>query len=765
MHDVMDTILDAKSCTDIERIIMNLGDTLTWCPLANDLQNYPRIAMSSDPYGGITERITNAMDAMIELEAEQNSEIKKTNTPRFAVEQIYKFNGGNLRNADEELIGVLSSNIKVKFLDSENRKRPTIEVIDRGIGQHPSDFPDTLVNLNSTYKYKKFYLIGAFGQGGQTSFANCPYGIIISRKYPGLLKEGQNDVIGWTIVRYRDPSTKDEIFKYGLWEYCIDSRTGKIPQVFSKDLRIAFDHGTLIRLISYDLPKGTSDVLQPAGTAWGFLSESLFDPLLPIRLYECRERYENRNRTLSGLGPRLWGGGKGSKVQISMNNSYKIDMENHGSININYWTLKPAPNLEGKETWRDIKKGFVSGSNAIFITQNGQTQGMETIAFLRDDVDLKYSYEYLIVQIDCDGLTNLAKKELFSSTRENLRKSEMKDILMEVLTRHLRSDRNILSFERERKKEILTAKTHRDTSNIKKIVGKMIFRNSELSMLFLKSGKDDIEGKKQQKEIHDDEKNQTEEEIKDEELEIPDLKPIPTYLKITNIRDPIPIEKGGFALIRLETDAEDSYLDNGFEEKFRCIHQSNISKQKSCSKLRDGKISYYVHCPSTTRIGTKERLHFELDLPDKSHLWAERDVICRTPIKRRKVKKETKLPEPNIKAITKEDELWNKRGYNEKGVGEIYLDSSGGKDSAIIVSLENIHLQNTLKKHKIKESLIEDIKDRYVAAIAYYLLLREIDRRKRGAEECKSELEEPDSNELQRLALTVSLLALPTEAL
>jgi hypothetical protein len=232
---IIDLVLDAKSSPDVEQIIAKLDDKIKWKPLGNDPQNFPRLSMGSDPYGGITERITNAMDAMIELEAEKNPELKTANHPRKAIEKIYNFEGGYLRDAEQELIGTLSSNIKVKFLDSESRGQPTIEVLDKGIGQHPMDFPDTLVNINSDYKFRKFYLIGAFGQGGQTSFAYCPYGIIISRKHPDLLKNGQNDVIGWTIVRYRDPSTEVELYKFGLWEYCIDSNTGKIPEVKPTD--------------------------------------------------------------------------------------------------------------------------------------------------------------------------------------------------------------------------------------------------------------------------------------------------------------------------------------------------------------------------------------------------------------------------------------------------------------------------------------------------------------------------------------------------
>ncbi|MBI5000499.1 MAG: hypothetical protein HZB92_03085 [Euryarchaeota archaeon] len=363
---IFDALLDAKTSADVENIIQQLGDTISWTPIGNNPGNYGVISMGSEPYDGITERITNSMDALIELGIELVPQLKNITSPRKASEIIFGIKEGNLKCIESEMMGELASKIKVKFLDGDSQKEPTIEIWDSGIGQHPEDFPETLLGLNRDYKVSKFYLIGAFGQGGQTSFHHCKYGIIISRKHPNLLRKNQQDMVGWSIVRYRDPSTKEQFYKRGFWEYCIETSTNKILTLEPVNLRKIFEHGTIIRMIAYDLPRGAGDVLQPANTAWGFLSQSLFDPVLPIRLFEERHIYENRNRPLYGLAPRLWGGGKGEKVQIGLNDSYDIDLKRYGKLKINYWTLRPTEEYG----WKDVKKGFVSGSNAIFITMS-----------------------------------------------------------------------------------------------------------------------------------------------------------------------------------------------------------------------------------------------------------------------------------------------------------------------------------------------------------------------------------------------------------
>ena len=182
----MDAILDAQTSTDVETIISSLGDSIDWVPFGNNVGNYGIISMGCDPYDGITERSTNAMDAMIELKVELDPRLKSARTPREVVEAIYKIRDGNLKNASEEEIGRMSKDIAIRFLGSKESRIPTIEIQDKGIGQHPRDFPNTLLGLNRDYKISKFYLIGSFGQGGQTSFANCAYGIVISRKCPNF---------------------------------------------------------------------------------------------------------------------------------------------------------------------------------------------------------------------------------------------------------------------------------------------------------------------------------------------------------------------------------------------------------------------------------------------------------------------------------------------------------------------------------------------------------------------------------------------------
>jgi hypothetical protein len=758
VEEAIHLLFKAKTEVDVDEVLVGLNDRVEWIPLGGRENNIGIVNMGAEPKDGITERITNSIDAMIELEVELNPELLQCSNPREAVEKIYGFKDGYIRSTERRALGELASNIKVKFQDSGLKKRPTIEIWDKGIGQHPSDFPDTLVSLNQTYKITKFYLMGAFGQGGQTSFSYCKYGIIISRKSPKLLSKGKKDEMGFTIVRYHDPTTKDDFRKIGHYQYCIDKETSKVFSVSPSSLRVPFDNGTLIRLVSYQMPKGTSDALQPASVAWSFLSQSLFDPLLPIRLYEERKKYyKSKSQSLTGVAYRLWKGGKGVKAGLDVSDTYDLDLGMKGKVRINYWALSPKDEFAN---WKEIRRGFVSPSNAVFITFNGQRHGVENPRFLRDKVGLTYSNEHIIVQIDCDQLENTSKKELFSSTRERLIEGEFKDDLMNHIVQHLKDDRNIRAFEKKRKENFMNVQSHKDTSRIRNIVGRYIAQNKELLELLKDKRKDKIEG-----EVQEQEKGE-QDEIREDELEIPDLLDTPTYIKITNTKDPIPIEKGGNSLIRLETNAKNGYFEDEWEQRFRIIHEKGITKKRSCSNLRNGKISYYIWCPSSVRVGSKENMVFELDLPDGGILRTEGTVLCIHPYERKIKPKKVRLKEPTIITISQQTHpvQWGQFGWDKKSVGRVITEA--GQESGIWISIDNKHIRSTLENKRIKQGMHEIIEERYVSGVAFYLFLRKVDELKKIIDPSQEGEESVDGcPELDRMAQTIAILSVPLDAI
>jgi hypothetical protein len=107
----------------------------------------------------------------------------------------------------------------VRVVGDTRRGQSSVIIQDSGIGQHPDDLPKTILGLQESNKIDKQYLIGAFGQGGSSTFAYCPYSLIFSRRHPQCLGEGKQDLIGWTIVRQFDQDS----WKTFRYEYLVSS--------------------------------------------------------------------------------------------------------------------------------------------------------------------------------------------------------------------------------------------------------------------------------------------------------------------------------------------------------------------------------------------------------------------------------------------------------------------------------------------------------------------------------------------------------------
>ena len=112
---IISRLLKANTSSEIEDIIRDVNDDIEWVPFGGTQNNHGIISMGSEPYDGITERITNSIDAMIELHVELNPQFKSLNSPRSAVEKIFNLKEGNLRHAEKEQIGFLSFEYSTTF--------------------------------------------------------------------------------------------------------------------------------------------------------------------------------------------------------------------------------------------------------------------------------------------------------------------------------------------------------------------------------------------------------------------------------------------------------------------------------------------------------------------------------------------------------------------------------------------------------------------------------------------------------------------------
>ena len=222
---LLDSLLHARTSSDVKAILHELGDSadinldtpfgslgLQWHSFGDNLSNVSTIGLATKPGRSLTERLTNAIDALLEDRVQPN--VTPPNSARQAAKNWFN---RPVSGPDDGLFKwnysehEIDRRISVVLLAGESDGAPTIDVVDDGIGIRPSEFSSTILSLQSGNKIKKWYLVGAFGQGGASTLAFSDYALIVSRR-----KHEPAGVCGFTLIRVLNLNVtyKEDSFGY-----------------------------------------------------------------------------------------------------------------------------------------------------------------------------------------------------------------------------------------------------------------------------------------------------------------------------------------------------------------------------------------------------------------------------------------------------------------------------------------------------------------------------------------------------------------------
>jgi hypothetical protein len=462
------TTKELASCRDLDTAL-DLVKTLEtkhgckWVPVGGNESNYGVINIGSNPGLGLIERVTNAIDAVIEREAERrrrDNKAKRTApmSPREAVEAWFAVPGGRLTNIDEKTRQALADNISIKLLPGRNRRTPSVEVRDLGVGLTAAEIPKTILSLNAANKISKPYLAGAYGQGGSTALAFSPEGTLIaSRKQPIFLEKGESDSISVTLVRYNqlDPETN----KTGRYEYVVDG-DGTVLSFPASSLT-SFQAGTTVVHFDMQIHKYAARMTQLTGSLWWLLQNSMFDPVLPFWAEEARpaelKEKKSERRSIVGNYTRLTADSK-EKVEHQDTIDVAVPHKSGESVvKAHYWVLR-----DSEESTSPPISSYVDTFEPVAYTFFGQTHGTDDRRFTVERLQLPYLAKYLIVQVELEHLNAQARREVFSTTRDRLKETELYFALREHVCQALAEDETLVRINDERKERILARHTEKD---------------------------------------------------------------------------------------------------------------------------------------------------------------------------------------------------------------------------------------------------------------------------------------------------------------
>jgi hypothetical protein len=674
-------------------------------PLGDIPGNHGAVEVGGDSDSASIERGTNAIDATLDLAAERASALKSCRSPREFVEKCYAIPGGQLANEKNE--GKLEKladevGITISYQYGDKPKTMTLDVRDNGIGIAPEKMPGTILSLHGTNKIEKWYLVGQFGQGGAVTLRFSEFSIIATRK--AILADGEPDSVGFTILRYVEPRGNE---RFGSYSYLVGPNN--LPFSVPAD-GLEFPPGTLVRHINYQVSFASSMV--PA-SAYAVLHAKLFDPLLPLWMRFTtpsgaggKDGGKTENRRIFGNRRRLMRSGY---VEASDERETELEGDPHfGKIVVRYWVLKA-------EVDRSTKSNFCDPNYPIHITHFGQTHALMPKGLLKDDCKLPFSYDHIILQVDCDGVTFDGRRKLFTANREAMT-SEGKAMVREAIVKCLLEDPILRDLEEERREKQFEKGLEQSSEELRKRLAEMLDRIRPGKFVIRVPTEGDGKGKPRRKKG-----GQGRQRGPGHPLQ-PDY---PTYAKIASYGDPLKFYIGSGRTVLLETDAPDGFLAKA-GAKARLELGSEAGKVLSLSSRDTDFVKGWMRITLETdqKAADADEFEFKVIL---SFEKGDQDVVLEASRPGLIVKesgtggeKEVKVDAPLVVPVKEDMTQWRELEWDYTDVAEV---KGNGGASIIYVSLENEWLKGALSRSRWSKSHVDYIKTRYILQVAFHAFL------------------------------------------
>ena len=561
---LFDKIYNAKDEFDLQLIIDNntsVFDNSNWKPLGNNKSNYGVVKnQQSSPIAALIEKTTNSIDALLTKKCwESGKDPKANDAPKSmdeAIELFYPNNNWDLREfrkSQSEEIQIIADG---KGPRTQKKQYPTSVIIyDNGEGQHPEDFEDTFLSLLKGNKNNVHFVQGKYNMGGSGAIVFCGkkrYQLIASKRFDNM------GDFGFTLIR-EHPKTENDQAKETWYEYLlIDS---KIPsfKIDNLDLGLenrVFKTGTIIKMYSYQFPKGYSGFAQDLNQS---INEFLFSPALPMLTKDTAERYPN-NKVLSndlfGLKRRLQKE-KGDYISDQFSEIFEDELFGKMKVSCFVFNVK-VKDFDLKKSKDEIgRRYFKNGMNVMF-SMNGQVHGYYTAEFITRSLKRNLLKSHLLIHVDCTEMKYEFRKELFMASRDRLKDGEETQQLRHYLASKLSSKDGRLSEIQKLRKQAVNVDTSTNTNQLLKNFTKNLPLNSDLMKLLGDTFKLDL--KKETKNKKEKKKSDSK---KTETPFIPQR--FPSQFKVNSKAkgdtEVAKIPLNGEKIIRFSTDCTNDYFD------------------------------------------------------------------------------------------------------------------------------------------------------------------------------------------------------------
>jgi len=533
-----------------------------WKPLGNTKSNYGTVKnQQSSPIASLIEKVTNSIDALLTKRCIENNIDPESNVaPKSmneAIERFYPNNNWDLnsiRKKQAEEIQIIADGNGPRA----NKNFPTSVIIyDNGEGQHPQNFEGTFLSLHKGNKNKIQFVQEKYNIGGSGSIVFCGkkrYQLIASKRFDNT---GQ---FGFTLIREHQKKKSDQA-KETWYEYLIVENKILSFDIDKLDLGLEnrnFKTGTIIKMYSYQFPKGYSGFAQDLNQS---INEFLFDPALPILTKDTELRYPNNKvlvTDLYGLKRRLH---KEEREYIFEKFSETYEDDLFGEMKVSCFVFKSkVKDWDIKKTREEVKKRYFKNGMHVMFSMNGQVHGHYSTEFISKSLKMNLLKNHLLIPVDCTEMKYEFRKELFMASRDRLKNGEETQQLRRYLAKHLGKKGGRLDQIQKLRKQATNVDTSATTKELLKNFTKSLPINEDIMKLLGDSFKLDL---KKSKPKEQDKSNRQNKKKKDQ---IPfSGKRFPSQFKMNSTlsgdTDALKIPLNGEKNIQFNTDCDDDYFD------------------------------------------------------------------------------------------------------------------------------------------------------------------------------------------------------------
>ena len=541
---------------------------------------------------------------------------------------------------------IARSTVQVVLSGRRAPDRPTITIVDRGEGQEPAEFPNTLVSLSKDNKLRIPFVQGKFNMGSTGAVRFCGpqhnYQLILSRR--NVAAPGSDTRWGFTVVR-RHWAEGNRVPQY---QYLAPA--GGILSFESPALPIwtsadgdwtDLESGTLVRLYEYDIEERTTANFDFSR----MLNRRLYRLPIPVQVVERRDfKRKSNEEIVPGLGTLLEAGARDS-VESGFPTGDALTVPGVGRVVV---TIVPFRDDASTRNW-------LKAAESIIFTVNGQAHAFERRDLLRrisaNGVNLHSSLaSSLLVEVDCSDLAPPVHFDLFMGSRDRMPDNEKTRTLLKTLIAHLRGHPGLRELNHRRREEAFK-KSRESDSTTRDLFVKMLQSSPAIAAIL--SGRS-----------------------------IPIPKPPPPPPVFAGLRFPTYLrwERGGptvekrcpenkYCYAELETDAENGFLTRDAERGLLFVEPETW--RTGDERLWNGKLRVRLEPPPGAEVGTETSLRITLlsegipeELSVEGRLIVDPPESDRPPRPRPNPK--PKVAPPDVRLVWRNE--WDAHGFDEQSV-------------------------------------------------------------------------------------------------